>query len=95
MTSLCYREGMKHSVVSVTEFKAKCLSMLDGIGARGGTITITKRGRPLATVSPAHQLAWKSPEGQWIGRVTLADGVLDADISDLWDVVRPQHGARG
>ena len=79
---------MKHTVVSVTDFKARCLGLLDDIGKRGGTITITKRGRPLATVGPAQQPAWVSPEGSWAGKLFIPDDVLEADTSDLWEVVR-------
>lgn len=86
---------MKHRIVSVTEFKAKCLALLDDIGERGGSITITKRGRALATVGPAHMPAWKSPEGAWTGRVTIARDLLETDTSELWEVLRPHPGARG
>jgi antitoxin (DNA-binding transcriptional repressor) of toxin-antitoxin stability system len=86
---------MKHRSVSVTEFKAKCLALVDDIGEHGGAITITKRGRPLATVGPVDRPAWKSPEGSWIGRVTLAAGALEADTSELWEVLRPHPAARG
>jgi len=86
---------MPHRVVNVTEFKAKCLALLDDIGQHGGSLTITKRGRPLATVRPAHKPAWKSPEGTWVGKVRIPDDLLDADTSELWDVVRPRRGARG
>ncbi len=34
--------------VSATEFKAKCLAILDRVHATGETITITKRGRVVA-----------------------------------------------
>ena len=83
---------MKHRTVNVTEFKAKCLSLLDEIGKRGGTITITKRGRPMATVGPAKQPAWKSPEGALVGKVIIPEGLLEADLSDLWECVRPDAG---
>lgn len=79
---------MKQRVVSVTEFKAKCLALLDEIGERGGRITITKRGRPLATVGPAHRPAWKSPEGAWAGRVTITGGLVRMDTSGLWEALR-------
>jgi prevent-host-death family protein len=79
---------MKHQVVNVTEFKAKCLALLDEIGERGGTITITRRGKPLARVGPVPQTGWTSPEGSWIGKVDIPDDVLDADTADLWDVAR-------
>ena len=80
--------------MNVTEFKAKCLALLDDIGERGGIITITKRGRPLARVGPAHRAAWKSPEGAWIGKVALAGDLLE-DTSELWEVLRTRPGARG
>ena len=83
---------MKHRVVNVTEFKAKCLALLDEVGEHGGKITITRRGRPLATVGPVERVAWKSPEGSWVGRVTLPDDLVEADTSDLWDVVRGDSG---
>jgi len=86
---------MKHRIVSVTEFKAKCLALLDDIGEHGGAITITRRGRPLATVGPARKPAWKSPEGAWIGTVRIPDDLLDADTSELWDVSHPRRGERG
>lgn len=85
---------MKDRVVNVTEFKAKCLALLDDIGERGGTITITRRGKPLATVGPARQKAWKSPEGAWIGKLTLDDALLEADTSGLWDVLKPSPPER-
>jgi len=39
---------MKDRVVSATEFKAKCLALLDEVADSGGTITVTKRGRAVA-----------------------------------------------
>lgn len=40
------------NTMSVTEFKAKCLEMLDRIGSRDiDTLTITKRGKVLAVIS--------------------------------------------
>ncbi len=83
---------MKHRIVNVTEFKAKCLAMLDEIGEHGGRITITRRGRPLATVGPVERVAWKSPEGTWAGRITLPADLVEADTSELWDVVRGDSG---
>ena len=39
---------MKKHTVSATEFRAKCLAYLDEIEQNGGSITITRRGRPVA-----------------------------------------------
>lgn len=41
---------MKHRVIGATEFKAKCLALLEEIGEHGGSLTACKRGKPLATV---------------------------------------------
>ncbi len=79
---------MSHRVVHITEFKAKCLALLDGVGKGEGSITITKRGRPLATVTQARPPAWKSPEGAWSGKVKLAGDLETADTSGLWDALR-------
>ena len=39
--------------MGAAEFKAKCLAILDEVQATGESITITKRGKPVATVSPS------------------------------------------
>ena len=79
---------MKSRVVSATEFKAKCLALLDEIGHDGGTITVTKRGRPVATLGPVNKRLWKSPEGAWAGKVHIPDERLAAGQADLWEVIR-------
>lgn len=78
----------------MSEFKAKCLGLLDEIGEHGGRITVTKRGRPLATVGPARKPAWKSPEGVLEGKIEIPDGLLERDMSHLWDAVREAEGKR-
>ena len=73
---------MRRQTISVTEFKAKCLALLDEIGEHGGTITITKRGRPLATVKRAKTKPWKSLKGAWVGKIDIPDP-LDVDLCHL------------
>jgi prevent-host-death family protein len=79
---------MKNRVVSATEFKAKCLALLDEIDDRGGTIMITKRGRPLAMLAPVKRRRLKSPEGAWVGKVRIVGDLASADTSSLWEVLR-------
>ena len=79
---------MKHQIIAVTQFKAKCLALLDEIGQHGGTITITKRGRPLATVKQADRRAWKSPEGVLARKFKLDESILNQDLSQTWNIVR-------
>jgi antitoxin (DNA-binding transcriptional repressor) of toxin-antitoxin stability system len=78
---------MKHQTVSVTEFKAKCLALLEQIGQEGGTLTVTKRGRPLATVGPAKRRPFRSSEGILAGKIKIVGDLDKIDNSDRWDVV--------
>jgi prevent-host-death family protein len=44
--------GMERTI-SATQFKARCLALLDEIGDTGETLVVTKRGKPVARVTPA------------------------------------------
>ncbi len=80
---------MKNRLVSATEFKAKCLALLDEVDEQGGTITVTKRGRPVATLGPARRKkAWRSPEGVLAGKVKIVGDIVNMDTSHLWECVR-------
>jgi prevent-host-death family protein len=82
---------MKSRVVSATEFKAKCLALLDEIDHQGGTVTVTKRGRPMAMVGPVRRRRlWKSSEGLWAGKVHISEELLSADGAELWEVLRQE-----
>lgn len=73
-------------VVSATEFKAKCLALLDEIEQRGVKITVTRRGQPVAVLGAASKEAWKSPANSWADKARIAGDIVNADTSDLWDV---------
>lgn len=38
--------------MTATQFKAKCLGVLDQVAATGEPVTVTKRGKPVARVTP-------------------------------------------
>ena len=40
-------------MITATEFKAKCLSLIDEVQETGGELVISKRGRPVARLVPA------------------------------------------
>lgn len=80
---------MKARVVSATEFKAKCLAFLDEIEDQAATITITRRGRPVAVLAPTKRKAGKSPKGAWAGKLEIIGDIVNAE-SGLWDVLGPK-----
>jgi antitoxin (DNA-binding transcriptional repressor) of toxin-antitoxin stability system len=78
---------VKHRIVSATEFKAKCLALLNQIAEEGGTVTVTKRGKPMATVERAKKKPFRSSEGILAGKVKIVGDIANLDTSDLWEVV--------
>jgi prevent-host-death family protein len=69
---------MNNRLVSATEFKAKCLALLDEVQEHGGTITVTKRGRPVATVAPVKPKPFRSTKGILAGK-----GKIVGDIDNF------------
>jgi len=78
---------METRVVSATEFKARCLALLDDLDRHGGSITITKRGRPVAVVGPTKRTPFKSSKGSWVGRGKIVGDIVTPDLS-VWDCLR-------
>ena len=77
---------MTHEVMSVTEFKSRCAAVLEQVES-GGSITITKRGKPVATLGAAGRRKYKSPEGRW---AILFPDLPVMEISDFdmaWECV--------
>lgn len=74
-------------MVSATEFKAKCLSLLHEVEESGAAITVTRRGHPIAVLGPASKGVSKSPRDSWAGRARIAGDIVNSDTSDLWEAV--------
>ncbi|MEO8595553.1 MAG: type II toxin-antitoxin system prevent-host-death family antitoxin [Candidatus Solibacter sp.] len=72
-------------MIAATEFKAKCLALFDEIEREGGTITVTKRGRPVVTVSAAKKPKWKSSAGILAGKVKITGDIGNFDFSHLYE----------
>ena len=75
--------------MSATEFKAKCLACLGEIEKSGDSITITRRGRPVAVLGPAKRTAWKSPRNSWTRRARITGDIVNSDTSAVWEVAGP------
>ena len=79
---------MKDRVLSASEFKAKCLACLGEIEQSGASITITKRGRPVAVLGPAKQPVRKSPFNSWARKGRIVGDIVSP--SAIWDVAGPE-----
>jgi prevent-host-death family protein len=74
--------------VAISEFKAKCLALLDQVQKTKQPILVTRRGKPVAEVS-----APKPTENRdWIGSMKdmkiLGDIISPASDEDDWEVLR-------
>jgi len=75
---------MKEITLPVTEFKAKCLRLLDDVDKNGDRIVITKRGRPVARIEPIAETKPKL-KGTWKGHVKIVGDIVN--FSDgPWEV---------
>jgi prevent-host-death family protein len=75
---------MKNTTVAASEFKAKCLRLLDRVEEEGETLVITKRGRPVAKVIPVTG-GKRSLRGSWKGLVKIKGDIVHFDSSEDWE----------
>ncbi len=76
--------------VAISEFKAKCLSLIDQVQKTKTAIRITRFGEPVAEVIPPSP---ETPASDWIGSMKdsmkiLGDIVSPADDEKDWEVLR-------
>jgi prevent-host-death family protein len=65
------------------QFKAKCLALLDEVAETGQSVVVTKRGRPVARVSPV-----KGMEPRPLLGSVLKERDLIAPIRERWNAER-------
>ena len=73
-------------MVGMAEFKANCTRLLRELQADGEPITVTSRGKPVATVTPAPEVERRDPETR--GRNPLF-GALKGTVTTYGDIVGP------
>ena len=81
---------MMEKTVGAAEFKAKCLNLIDQMSNDGEPIVITKRGRPVAVLSPMPQSTpWQSIIGAMKGSVlTFEDPFSPVLSADDWNAAK-------
>ena len=73
--------------IAASEFKARCLALLDRVKMGGEPITVTKRGKVVARLVPAgdakeHPWLRLRDQARWTGDA-LAPAVDEADVEAL------------
>ena len=81
--------------VGATEFKAKCLELMDRVAERRESYEITKRGRPVARLVPAEAPAPRSVLGCMTGEMEVVGDLGRPAWSDEeWRELAGERAAR-
>ena len=76
---------MSMRIVKASEFKAKCLKIMDEVAASGESVLITKNGVPISQLIPAK----RRPEtlfGSLKGSVSISGDII-APVAANWDAL--------
>jgi prevent-host-death family protein len=81
--------------MNASEFKAKCLGVLDEVAATGRRVTILKRGKPVAEVGPVTAGGPPGPQASLLGTVRILGDVVAPPLpAGAWDVERRRRRKR-
>ena len=70
--------------ISISEFKAKCLALVDRVKRTGRPLLITRRGEPMAAVVPPEPPA---AGGSWLGSAAGTGRIVGDLVAPVVDVV--------
>jgi len=75
--------------INASDFKARCLAILDEVKRTGETITILKRGRPVAQLGPAREDTGEYPQQTLRGSARIVGDILSPPLpADAWEATR-------
>jgi prevent-host-death family protein len=75
--------------VGATEFKAKCLELMDRVQARRETFVITKRGKPVAKLVPLERARTSELFGCMTGKAIITGDITGPAIAaESWETAR-------
>jgi prevent-host-death family protein len=76
----------KNHHIAVSEFKARCLTLLEEVAEKHHMLIITKFGKPIAKVSPIENT--KPPLlGSWKGVMQVEGDIVHFDTSAEWEAL--------
>ena len=73
-------------IIKASEFKAKCLAVIDEVERTRQPVVITKRGKPVAELVP-HKSAKQSPLGIFKGRMEILGDII-SPIDVEWEALK-------
>jgi prevent-host-death family protein len=80
------RDGDAQTVLAISDFKARCLEILQGLRDAGGDLIVTKHGEPIARVSPIR--GSRPLRGLFKGQLQIKGEIVHSDFGGDWDANR-------
>jgi prevent-host-death family protein len=74
-------------VIAVSDFKARCLEILETLRATGHEVTLTRHGDPIARVVPITSRP-RPLRGLLKSELEILGDIVETDSSDDWEVNR-------
>ena len=74
--------------IQASEFKAKCLALMDQVARTGEAIVITKNGKPVAELRAHRPPRAKSLIGLHKGRIKVLGDIVSPLGSELWEALK-------
>ncbi|MDW7710794.1 MAG: type II toxin-antitoxin system Phd/YefM family antitoxin [Deferrisomatales bacterium] len=72
--------------VKASEFKAKCLALMDQVARTGEPLLITKKGKPVAELRPPSGGREKTPFGLHKGLLEIRSDIV-SPLDEPWEVL--------
>lgn len=76
------------TTIQASEFKAKCLALMDHVARTGESIVITKNGKPVAELRPHAPPRIPSPIGLHKGRSLILGDVVEPLGAAAWKALK-------
>ena len=76
------------STIRASEFKAKCLALMDQVARTGETIVVTKNGKPVAELRPHRPPRAVSLIGLHKGGIRIRGDIVSPPETVLWEAVK-------
>jgi prevent-host-death family protein len=80
--------GAAMTTIQASEFKAKCLGLMDQVARTGETIVVTKNGKPIVELRPHRPPRAKSLIGIHKGKMKITGDLVAPLGKSLWKALK-------
>ena len=74
-------------IIKASEFKAKCLALMDEVARTGESVVVTKKGEPLVELVPHKTKAKRDAFGILKGELVITGDIM-SPIDIEWDAMK-------